>query len=111
MPNEEKMTLEERRKYLRLIKKRYLKASTLERGRMLDEMEAGTCLHRQSPICLMSGQALSRTRSLRHPPTNQRRQPAPQRGVVLLQLPPARRVSKGENDDPVVPRTYHDRES
>jgi hypothetical protein len=33
MPNEERMTLNERRKYLRLIKKRYLKASKFERGR------------------------------------------------------------------------------
>ena len=40
MPNEEKMTINERRKYLRLIKKRYLKASKLERGRLPDEMEA-----------------------------------------------------------------------
>ncbi len=48
MPNEEKMTINERRKYLRLIKKRYLKASKLERGRLLDEMEAITGLHRKS---------------------------------------------------------------
>jgi hypothetical protein len=41
MPNEERMTLNERRKYLRLIKKRYLKASKFERGRLLDEMEGG----------------------------------------------------------------------
>jgi len=37
MPNEEQMTINERRKYLRLIKKRYLKAGKLERGRLLDE--------------------------------------------------------------------------
>ena len=55
MPNEEKMTLNERRKYLRLIRKRYLKTSKLERGRLLDEMEAVTGLHRKSLIRLMSG--------------------------------------------------------
>ena len=55
MPNEEKMTLSERRKYLRLIRKRYLKTSKLERGHLLDEMEAVTRLHRKSLIRLMSG--------------------------------------------------------
>ncbi len=54
MPNEEKMTINERRKYLRLIKKRYAKASKLERGRLLDEMEAVTGLHRKSLIRLLS---------------------------------------------------------
>jgi len=55
MPNEEKMTINERRKYLRLIKKRYLKASKVERGKLLDEMEAVTGLHRKTLIRLMSG--------------------------------------------------------
>jgi transposase InsO family protein len=55
MPNEEKMTINERRKYLRLIKKRYLKASKAGRGRLLDEMEVITGLHRKSLIRLMSG--------------------------------------------------------
>ena len=64
MPNEEKMTINERRKYLRLIKKRYLKASKFERGRLLDEMEAITGLHRKSLIRLMSG-SLERKRRRR----------------------------------------------
>jgi len=55
MPNEEKMTIDERRKYLRLIKKRYLKANRLERRRLLDEMEAVTGSHRKSLIRLMNG--------------------------------------------------------
>ncbi len=55
MPNEEKMTLNERREYLRLTKKRYLKATKLERGCLLDEMEAITGLFRKSLIRLMSG--------------------------------------------------------
>jgi hypothetical protein len=55
MPREKKMTLNERRKYLRLTQKRYLKAGKYERGRLLDEMEAATGLHRKSLIRLMSG--------------------------------------------------------
>jgi hypothetical protein len=55
MPKEERMTINERWKYLRLVKKRYLKAGKLERGRLLDEMEAVTKLHRKSLIRLMSG--------------------------------------------------------
>jgi hypothetical protein len=62
MPNEEKMTLSERRKYLRLIKKRYLKASKLERAQLLDEMQAVTCMHRKSLIRLMSGSLERRVR-------------------------------------------------
>jgi hypothetical protein len=54
MPDEEKMTIDERRKYLRLIKKRYLKAGKLERGRLLEEMEVVTGLHRKSLIRLLS---------------------------------------------------------
>jgi IS30 family transposase len=38
-----------------VVRKRYLKASKLERGRLLDEMGAVTCLHRKSLIRLMSG--------------------------------------------------------
>jgi len=55
MPNEEKMTLSKRRKHLRLIETRYLKASKLERGRLLDEMEVITGLHRKGLIRLASG--------------------------------------------------------
>lgn len=62
MPNEEKMTINERRpyripweKYLRLLKKRYLKANRLGRGRLLDEVEAVTGSHRKSLIRLMNG--------------------------------------------------------
>ena len=35
MPKEEKMTIHARRKYLRLIKKRYLRPRKCERGRLL----------------------------------------------------------------------------
>jgi hypothetical protein len=62
MPNEEKMSVNERRKYLRVVRRRYLKASKLERGRLLDEMEAVTCLHRKSLVRLMSGSLERRPR-------------------------------------------------
>jgi hypothetical protein len=55
MPEEEKMTINERWKYLRLVRKRYLKASRRERGRLLGEMQDVTRLHRKSLIRLMSG--------------------------------------------------------
>ncbi len=55
MSTEEKMTVDERRKYLRLMKKRYVKANRKERGRLLDEMEAVLGIHRKSLIRLMSG--------------------------------------------------------
>jgi hypothetical protein len=54
MTTEDKMTIDERWKYLRTMKKRYLKAGRTEKGRLLDEMEAVTELHRKSLIRLMS---------------------------------------------------------
>ena len=55
MPNEERMTLNERWKYLRVMRERYVKASKGERGLLLNEMQAVTRLHRKSLIRLMSG--------------------------------------------------------
>ena len=56
MSNEDKMTIDERRKYLRKMKKRYVQASTRkEKGQLLDEMEAVTELHRKSLTRLMNG--------------------------------------------------------
>ena len=40
MSDEDKMTINERRKYLRMVRKRYLKADKVNRGILLDEMEA-----------------------------------------------------------------------
>ena len=53
MPNEEKMTLNERRKYLRMQQKRYYAANRRERGQLLDEMGTVTGLHRKVLIRLM----------------------------------------------------------
>ena len=48
MSTTEKMNIDERRKYLHMMKRRYDQASRQERGRLLDEMEAVTALHRMN---------------------------------------------------------------
>jgi len=55
MNSDESMTIDERFKYLRLIQKRYLKASRSEKGQMLDEAVAVTGLHRKSVIRALRG--------------------------------------------------------
>jgi hypothetical protein len=55
MSIEDKMTIDERRKYLRKMQERYLQADRKERGQLLDEMEAVTEFHRKNLIRLMSG--------------------------------------------------------
>jgi hypothetical protein len=55
MSTEEKMTIDERRKYLRKMQKRYRKADRKEKGWLLDEMEAVTELHRKHLIALLRG--------------------------------------------------------
>ena len=54
MPIEDKMTIDERRKYLRKMQKRYVQADREERARLLDEMEAVTDMHRKSLVRLMN---------------------------------------------------------
>ena len=53
MTTEDRMTIDERRKYLRRMKKRYVCADRAERSRLLDEMEAFTGMHRKGLIRLM----------------------------------------------------------
>jgi hypothetical protein len=53
MEKEDKMTLNERRKYLRKQQSRYYAADRKERGRLLDEMRSITGLHRKALIRLM----------------------------------------------------------
>ena len=53
MSIEDKMTIDERRKYLHKIQKRYHKAKRKEKGRLLDEMEQVTELDRKHLITLM----------------------------------------------------------
>lgn len=54
MSNNEKMTMDERQKYLRLEKSPYKKAGRKEKGRLLDEMDAVTGLNRKALIRLMN---------------------------------------------------------
>ena len=63
MTTEEEMTIDERFKYLRKMKARYIKADRKERGRLLDEMEAITGLHRKSLIRLLNGSLERQPRS------------------------------------------------
>lgn len=53
MSTEDKMTIDERYKYLRCMKRRYRKAKRKEHSRLLDEMQAVTGLHRKSLIRLI----------------------------------------------------------
>ena len=63
MSNDGKMTIDERRKYLRLVRPRYRKARRKEKGRLLDEMEAVTGLDRKTLIRLMNGSLERKPRS------------------------------------------------
>ena len=55
MTTEDEMTIEERFKYLRKVRKRYSQADRKERGGLLDEMEAITGPHRRSLPRRMNG--------------------------------------------------------
>ena len=54
MPTEDEMTIDEHRKYLGKMRKRYRQANRKEQARLLDEMEAITDMHRKSLIRLMN---------------------------------------------------------
>jgi hypothetical protein len=57
MAYEERMTIDERRKYLHKMRFRYWQAdSRKERGKLLDEMEAVTELQRETLIRLINGE-------------------------------------------------------
>jgi len=62
MPTD-KMTVDERFKYLRMMKKRYRKASRKEKKQLLDEMEALTGQHRKSLIRSLNGSLERKPRS------------------------------------------------
>jgi len=53
MPADAKMTIDERRKYLLVMRLRYVQANRAERSRLLNEMEQVTELHRKSLLRLM----------------------------------------------------------
>jgi len=54
MKAEDKMTVDERRKYLRQMKKRYEEADRTMKSKLLDEMEGVTRMHRKSLIRSMN---------------------------------------------------------
>jgi hypothetical protein len=60
MPDDDKMSIDERRKYLRLVARRYAKAKRVERSQLLTEMEEVTGLHRKSLLRLMHLPSLER---------------------------------------------------
>ena len=55
MPNETTMTIDERRKYLLIMRQRYVLADRPARGQLLDEMAQVTALHRKSLLRLLAG--------------------------------------------------------
>jgi len=57
---EDKMRVDERRKYLALMKRRYELAGRRERGQLLDEMEKVTDMHRKALVRLLNASDLSR---------------------------------------------------
>ena len=61
MSIEDRMTIEKRRKYLRRMQERYLQAERKERGRLLDETETVTDVHRKSLIRLMKSDLARQT--------------------------------------------------
>ena len=69
MQDDTPMTIAERRTYLGRMRGRYLRAARAERGRLLDEMEVVTGLHRKSLLRLLHTPDLAR-----QPRTRQRGQ-------------------------------------
>lgn len=62
MSKDEKMNIDERRKYLRLVRPRYRKAGRKEKGQLLDEMVAVTDLERKTLIHLLNGSLVRKPR-------------------------------------------------
>ena len=71
MSSDDRMSIDERRKYLKLVAPRYVQAGRVERGRLLSEMVAVTGLHRKSLIRLLCGRTLER--AARKPRVRRRR--------------------------------------
>ena len=65
MPTEERMTVNERRKYLKVMNPRYQKASRSEQSALLTEMEQVTGLHRKSLLRLLHAPTLERKKRSR----------------------------------------------
>ena len=57
MPPRDEMTIDERRKYVKLVSERYRQARRRERSELLSEMEQVSKLHRKHLIRLLNGQS------------------------------------------------------
>ena len=55
MPTQERMTIEERLKYLRIMRPHYKQANLKQRSQLLNEMERVTGLQRKTLIRRMNG--------------------------------------------------------
>lgn len=60
MPMQDAMTIDERRKYVKLMAVRYRKAKRAARSELLSEMEQVTNLHRKHLLRLLNGKSLER---------------------------------------------------
>lgn len=82
MASDEKMSVDERRKYLKLVAPRYAKSERAERSALLTEMAAVTGLHRKSLLRLLHGPTLDR--AARGPRLRRRRYGAAVADVVRV---------------------------
>jgi len=82
MSSDDRMSIDERRKYLKLVASRYAPAGRVERGRLLSEMVAVTGLHRKSLIRLLGGPTLER--AVRKPRVRRRRYGAAVADVIRV---------------------------
>jgi hypothetical protein len=72
MANDEHMTIQERRKYLRIMQKAYQGADRAQQGRLLDTMETATGLNRKTLIRLMGSDLKRKPRQRQRGPTYRR---------------------------------------
>ena len=66
MQDDMEMTIDERRKYLRLMRARYLQADGAGRSHLLDEMQTLSGMHRKSLIRLLHTRDLARRPRTKH---------------------------------------------
>jgi hypothetical protein len=82
MPTRDEMTINERRKYVKLMCERYQKAKRKERSQLLSEMEQVSKLHRKHLIRLLNGESLERKK--RSTPRSRRYGPEVERVVLRV---------------------------
>ena len=82
MPTEDEMTVDERQKYPRKMKKRYEKADRQEKGRLLDEMAVVTGPHRKSLTRLMDSDLERKARCKQRDETY-----GPERNIPMVRIP------------------------